>query len=1112
MSTDGSPCDNLDVPELSSHGDHDSDNGSALSGDEPCADLAVSGRRPTERLDSALRPAFCGETDLGYSQTRSEESGESSYIDSDDVEEEEDEEDEEEEEEEEGLDDLVLEEPTPRRRVWLFLDDPGGWLKTEHLQHGRWGHTLSTRWGPAALLVSTTTFCAIVASCITLVLESMPVHRGDRHSSPWFAMETAFVVYFTVEYLTRLWACPDRLHFLMQALNAIDLLSILPYYVDLASKGFPVDLRTLRLVRVIRVFRVLRISPSMEENTDSVLRTFSKSKEVLLLYLCVLIITVIVWSSAVYYIERVENTRWDSQLELLVRHRRDRGDSRGYEFIEEVSPFQSIFHCLWWCLATVTTTGFGDDTPESIGGRLVASCAMLSGLFVLALPTSILGSNFLRVYNEKARRTSSKSGQSEALKAVSDGVWRMDEFLDFVDTLAEDRQLLSCRDAEYLRRALWCESYQHRVALAFEVSMTYHAPLRERLEQQLRHIGVFKPDEERHRHGKYKCAGKVECAEARGRYHGDVHLLDDKALPGLTEGAVLDFLVRRACYHCGRFEASLDGVRDFSKNLCTCIRPDRWVRSLPVAVDVHYVKVDYHQLLERWNQCRRIAIGQRQPVGALSMWLLANSWELYTAVAPPGPSPGPASPVLPDPALPARQTSVQSAITPQTTAVIPGRTSASYHRQPVGPLTFGDPPPGSAAVFDSLLSTAPQLLPAPASAAAAAAAPPGAAAAAAASLAAAVVTAGEGGAGRGGGGQRRGLPALVVPGPAPDSGAVAPLGLASPFNRSVYVRSPGPCGDMHSPKFGPSMRSSTTATGLQQTVPIGSIPGLASTFGHRSSSTRSGGEGTSNELTVTCARTIPVMTPENSPDGSGSGQEAVQPFRAPPVRQIGPTGHTVVRSPLSPGMSPGGQSRTTPMNSCGTGTEPTGPLSPLHFRIAAAGHEPAPLSDEALDTGQGSPEDFRAEARLPHPIVTPAVARPDKQGNQVPVEPPPWTTSLEARDRKRRTQQAAAVQLWQLEEERGVRFLALARFVLEHIRRLENEARMEQRMERERIAASRVRSPASGSSAGSAVALSPVRQTSSEAAQITEGDGDGQRYPHRRPPGSPLRIPSGQQP
>ncbi|KAL1921522.1 uncharacterized protein VTP21DRAFT_11238 [Calcarisporiella thermophila] len=61
-----------------------------------------------------------------------------------------------------------------------------------------------------------------------------------------------------------------------------------------------------------------------------------------------------------------------------------------------MTPYQSIIHSFYWCVVTVTTTGYGDHVPFTPVGRLIASITMFCGVMMFALPTSIIGSNFIQ--------------------------------------------------------------------------------------------------------------------------------------------------------------------------------------------------------------------------------------------------------------------------------------------------------------------------------------------------------------------------------------------------------------------------------------------------------------------------------------------------------------------------------------------------------------------------------------------------------------------------------------------------------------------------------------------------------------------------------------------
>ena len=56
--------------------------------------------------------------------------------------------------------------------------------------------------------------------------------------------------------------------------------------------------------------------------------------------------------------------------------------------------FGSIPAALWWAVVTLTTTGYGDAIPHTVGGKMVGSVVMVCGILVLALMTGILATGF----------------------------------------------------------------------------------------------------------------------------------------------------------------------------------------------------------------------------------------------------------------------------------------------------------------------------------------------------------------------------------------------------------------------------------------------------------------------------------------------------------------------------------------------------------------------------------------------------------------------------------------------------------------------------------------------------------------------------------------------
>ena len=222
----------------------------------------------------------------------------------------------------------------------------------------------------------------VVVNVIAVILETVQTIAApyDRH---FRAFEVFSVVVFTTEYLLRLWACTcdpryagaikGRIKFALSPMAVIDLLAILPFYLEFAA----VDLRfirSLRLFRLFRVFKLARYSASMR----TLVRVLDAKKEELLVTLFVVVVMLVFSSSAMYYAEN------------------------------EAQPdkFDSIPSSLWWGVATLTTVGYGDIFPVTPLGKLLGGLIAVLGVGIFALPTGILASGFAEELQKRRKRES----------------------------------------------------------------------------------------------------------------------------------------------------------------------------------------------------------------------------------------------------------------------------------------------------------------------------------------------------------------------------------------------------------------------------------------------------------------------------------------------------------------------------------------------------------------------------------------------------------------------------------------------------------------------------------------------------------------------------------
>jgi len=210
---------------------------------------------------------------------------------------------------------------------------------------------------PAGLLFDQGLLVAILASVAVVMLDSV-VSISSRYHFLLARLEWLFTALFTIEYAARLICVERPRRYARSFYGVIDLVSVLPTYlaIFLPQLHALIDVRVLRM---LRVFRILKLTRYLAE-FQLLAAALRNSRRKIAVFLSAVLMIVVTLGTVMYVVE---------------------GPANG---------FTSIPVAVYWAITTMTTVGFGDITPQTDFGRLVASVMMLMGWGVLAVPTGIV--------------------------------------------------------------------------------------------------------------------------------------------------------------------------------------------------------------------------------------------------------------------------------------------------------------------------------------------------------------------------------------------------------------------------------------------------------------------------------------------------------------------------------------------------------------------------------------------------------------------------------------------------------------------------------------------------------------------------------------------------
>jgi len=202
-----------------------------------------------------------------------------------------------------------------------------------------------------------TTQAFILLSVVVFSLSTLP-DFGTKYNEILHAVELIIIAVFVAEYMLRLVIADRKWKFVFSFYGLVDFLSITPALLT------GVDTQILRSLRVLRIFKLLRYNKAIDRLTGAV----SQNKDELVLFFFASLIVIYIAAAGIYMFEN------------------------------PVQPdvFRSIFDALWWAVATLTTVGYGDIYPITVGGKLFTYIILMIGLGIVAIPTGLIASTLSR--------------------------------------------------------------------------------------------------------------------------------------------------------------------------------------------------------------------------------------------------------------------------------------------------------------------------------------------------------------------------------------------------------------------------------------------------------------------------------------------------------------------------------------------------------------------------------------------------------------------------------------------------------------------------------------------------------------------------------------------
>lgn len=276
---------------------------------------------------------------------------------------------------------------TIKKRIRAFLDDARSSKEAMYF----------------AIFMTTAIVCSVIVFCLSTV----PTLQTTAKNEVFNYLEMFFNSIFTVELIVRIYAADSIGHIIADVYLYFDFAAIVPFWFEIFGVA---ESEIFTLVKALRMLRLLKLARQYQE-TIILVKAIRSSAYALGVPFFFLGVAVVLFATLVFYLERLEvmsniiscdRPTICTGLDLTYGVDKQTCDGLclpdGYELV-----FASIPEAIWFMVVTMTTVGYGDVSPTSTVGKIIASMGAVFGVLFLAMPLAIVGENFTSIWGDKEK-------------------------------------------------------------------------------------------------------------------------------------------------------------------------------------------------------------------------------------------------------------------------------------------------------------------------------------------------------------------------------------------------------------------------------------------------------------------------------------------------------------------------------------------------------------------------------------------------------------------------------------------------------------------------------------------------------------------------------------